>query len=51
MFLNGLNIAKKPLLNLKNLLTSALVIQPLDWSLPFEIMCDASNYVVGAVLG
>jgi hypothetical protein len=36
---------------LKNLLTSALVIQPPDWSLPFEIMCDASDYAVGAVLG
>jgi len=35
---------------LKNLLTSAHVIQPPDWSLPFEIMCDASDYVVGAVL-
>jgi len=36
---------------LKNLLTSAPVIKPPDWSLPFEIMCDASDYVVGAVLG
>jgi hypothetical protein len=27
------------------------IIQPLDWSLPFEIMCDASDYVVRAVLG
>jgi len=36
---------------LKNLLTSAPVIQPPDWSLPFEIMCDASDYDVGAVLG
>ncbi|KAL3609128.1 hypothetical protein D5086_000148 [Populus alba] len=36
---------------LKNFLTSAPVIQPPDWSLPFEIMCDASDYVVGAVLG
>jgi hypothetical protein len=36
---------------LKNLLTSAPVIQPPDWSLPFEIICDASDYVVGAVLG
>jgi hypothetical protein len=35
---------------LKNLLTSAPV-QPPDWSLPFEIMCDASDYAVGAVLG
>jgi hypothetical protein len=32
------------------LLTSAPVIQPSNWSLPFEIMCDASDYVVGAVL-
>jgi hypothetical protein len=36
---------------LKNLLTSAPVIQPPDWSLPFEIMCDTNDYVVGAVLG
>ena len=36
---------------LKNLLTSVPLIQPPDWSLPFEIMCDASDYVVGAVLG
>jgi hypothetical protein len=35
----------------KNLLTSAPVIKPPDWSLPFEIMCDASDYVVGAFLG
>jgi hypothetical protein len=36
---------------LKLALTSTLIIQPPDWSLPFEIMCDASDYVVGAVLG
>ena len=22
-----------------------------DWTLPFEIMCDASDYAVGAVMG
>ncbi|XP_071924674.1 uncharacterized protein [Coffea arabica] len=36
---------------LKESLTSPPVIQPPDWSLPFEIMCDASDYAVGAVLG
>ncbi|GKV13635.1 hypothetical protein SLEP1_g24623 [Rubroshorea leprosula] len=32
-------------------LTTAPIIQSPNWSLPFEIMCDASNHVVGAVLG
>ncbi|GJT45219.1 DNA-directed DNA polymerase [Tanacetum coccineum] len=36
---------------LKELLTSSPIIQPPDWNLPFEIMSDASNYAVGAVLG
>ncbi|KAK2416448.1 hypothetical protein QL285_038843 [Trifolium repens] len=35
---------------LKKALTSSPIIQPPDWTLPFEIMCDASNYAVGAVL-
>ena len=33
------------------MLTSAPVIQLPNWSLSFEIMCDTSDYVVGAVLG
>ena len=36
---------------LKQALISAPVIQPPDWEQPFEIMCDASDYAVGAVLG
>jgi RNase H-like domain found in reverse transcriptase len=36
---------------LKEALVSALILQPPDWKLPFQIMCDASDYAVGAVLG
>jgi hypothetical protein len=35
---------------LKKALISTPIIQPPDWLLPFEIMCDASDYVIGAVL-
>lgn len=36
---------------LKTSLITVPIMQPPDWRLPFEIMCDASDYVVGAVLG
>ena len=36
---------------LKKALISTPIIQPSDWSQPFEIMCDTSDYAMGAVLG
>ncbi|KAK1652079.1 hypothetical protein QYE76_069884 [Lolium multiflorum] len=36
---------------LKKALTTAPIVEPPDWNLPFEIMCDASDFAVGVVLG
>ena len=36
---------------LKRELISAPIITAPDWNLPFELMCDASDYAIGAVLG
>jgi len=36
---------------LKQRLVSAPIVLAPYWTRPFEIMCDASNYVIGAVLG
>jgi hypothetical protein len=36
---------------LKEILTSIPVIRPPSWGEPFEIMCDTSDYAVGAILG
>jgi hypothetical protein len=34
---------------LRSLLSFAPIMKPLEWSLPFEIICDASDFDVGAV--
>ena len=36
---------------LKQKLVSASIIVAPDWNLPFELMCDVSDYVIRAVLG
>jgi hypothetical protein len=36
---------------LKKPLILAQIVQPPNWLLPFEIMCDASDYNVGMALG
>ncbi|GJV99552.1 reverse transcriptase domain-containing protein [Tanacetum coccineum] len=36
---------------LKKKLTEAPILIALDWDLPFELMCDASDFAIGAVLG
>ncbi|GKD42197.1 putative nucleotidyltransferase, ribonuclease H, partial [Tanacetum coccineum] len=41
---------KKAFNNLKEKLTSAPIIISPDWNIPFELMCDASDFAVGAVL-
>ena len=35
---------------LKDRLVSALIVVAPDWDLPFELMCDASDYAIGEVL-
>nr|GEY06599.1 reverse transcriptase domain-containing protein [Tanacetum cinerariifolium] len=36
---------------LKKKLTEAPILIALNWDLPFELMCDASEFAIGAVLG
>ena len=36
---------------LKKKLTSTPIVVALDWNPPFELMCDARDFTIGAVLG
>ena len=42
---------KRAFTMLKQALIEAPILQSPNWDLPFEIMCDTSDYAVGAVLG
>ena len=42
---------KHAFMQLKQALVEAHILQSPNWDLPFEIMCDASDFAVGAVLG
>ena len=42
---------KQAFMQLKQSLVEAPILQSPNWDLPFEIMCDSSDYAVGAVLG
>ncbi|GJX89395.1 reverse transcriptase domain-containing protein [Tanacetum coccineum] len=41
----------RSLITLKRRLTEAPILIAPDWDLPFELMCDASDFAIGAVLG
>lgn len=36
---------------LKKDLISSLIMQPSNWTLPFELMCDVSDCAIGIILG
>nr|KAJ0226559.1 hypothetical protein LSAT_V11C100035070 [Lactuca sativa] len=50
-FFEFIEAGKEAFDKLKELLTSVPIIQAPNWDLPFEIMCDVGNYVIGDVLG
>ena len=47
----GLKACQEAFERLKSLLTTAPIMRPPNWSLPFELMCDANDYAVGVILG
>ncbi|XP_075097799.1 uncharacterized protein LOC142175126 [Nicotiana tabacum] len=50
-FLGHADNCRKAFEILKKQLTNAPIVVSPDWSQPFEIMCDASDIAVGAILG
>ena len=59
-FIKDFSVIARPLCNLlakaafdklKTMLVSPSIMRSPNWNLPFEIMCDASDYAIGVVLG
>ncbi|RVW31241.1 Retrovirus-related Pol polyprotein from transposon opus [Vitis vinifera] len=50
-FLGHAGFYKRSFEQLKQFLTTALIVRALNWQLPFEVMCDASDFAIGVVLG
>ncbi|RVW22759.1 Retrovirus-related Pol polyprotein from transposon 17.6 [Vitis vinifera] len=48
--LYGMKDVKRVLIN-EAILTTAPIVRAPNWQLPFEVMCDASDFAIGAVLG
>ncbi|RVW79442.1 Retrovirus-related Pol polyprotein from transposon opus [Vitis vinifera] len=44
-------ICQKSFDQLKQFLTTAPIVRAPNWQLPFEVMCDASDFAIGVVLG
>ncbi|RDX82327.1 Retrovirus-related Pol polyprotein, partial [Mucuna pruriens] len=44
-------VSNRSIKEVKNCLTSTPILQAPNWEFPFELMCDASNSALGAVLG
>ena len=43
-------ICQKSFDQLKQFLTTTPIVRAPNWQLPFEVMCDASDFAIGAVL-
>ncbi|KAL6341714.1 hypothetical protein AAG906_032836 [Vitis piasezkii] len=50
-FIKDFSKLARPLCELLLMLTTAPIVRAPNWQLPFEVMCDASDFAIGVVLG